>query len=103
MRVTVKKRGNSASVRIPAAFMEAAQLQIDTVVDVSEENGRIIIEVVRDAELDLDQLIAGMTPDNLHEELILERLSARKPYDASVLCSGGRRYRLAGIFTASGT
>lgn len=69
MRVTVKKWGNSASVRIPAAIMEAAQLQIDTVVDVSEENGRIIIEVVRDAELDLDQLIAGMTPDNLHEEI----------------------------------
>lgn len=69
MRVTVKKWGNSASVRIPAAVMEAAKLEIDTVVDVSEENGRIVIEPVRDAEFDLDKLIAGITPENLHEEI----------------------------------
>ncbi|WP_105383224.1 AbrB/MazE/SpoVT family DNA-binding domain-containing protein [Neorhizobium alkalisoli] len=69
MRVTVKKWGNSASVRIPAAIMEAARLQVDTVVDVSEENGRIIIEPMREAEFDLDQLVAGITPDNLHDEV----------------------------------
>lgn len=66
MRVTVKKWGNSASVRIPAAVMEAAHLEIDTVVEVSEENGRVVIEPVRDKQIDLHDLIAGMTPDNLH-------------------------------------
>lgn len=70
MRVTVKKWGNSASVRIPAAIMEAANLKLDTVVDVSEENGRIIIEPVAPAEVvDLDRLIAGMTEDNRHDEI----------------------------------
>ncbi|WJR65576.1 AbrB/MazE/SpoVT family DNA-binding domain-containing protein [Neorhizobium sp. CSC1952] len=69
MRVTVKKWGNSASVRIPAAVMEAARLEVDAVVDVSEENGRIVIEPIRDAEFDLDKLIAGITPENLHEEV----------------------------------
>jgi antitoxin MazE len=70
MRVTVKKWGNSASVRIPAAIMEAANLKLDTVVDVSEENGRIIIEPVAPAEVvDLDALIAGMTEDNGHDEI----------------------------------
>ena len=68
MRVTVKKWGNSASVRIPAAIMAAARLELDTSVDIREEDGRIVIEPVRDAEYDLDRLLAGVTPDNLHSE-----------------------------------
>jgi len=40
----VKKWGNSASVRIPAAIMEAAHLDLDDAVDVREESGRIVIE-----------------------------------------------------------
>ncbi len=68
MRATVKKWGNSASVRIPAAIMEAANLTIDTVVEVTEENGRVIIEPVRDDVVDLGQLLAGITSENQHEE-----------------------------------
>ena len=69
MRVIVKKWGNSASVRIPAAIMDAAKLKLDTAVDVREEGGRIVIEPVRAAEFDLDALVAGITPDNLHAEV----------------------------------
>ncbi|SDP83224.1 AbrB/MazE/SpoVT family DNA-binding domain-containing protein [Phyllobacterium sp. OV277] len=68
MRVTVKKWGNSASVRIPAAVMAAARLELDTLVDVREEEGLIIIEPVRQVEYDLDQLIEGITPENIHSE-----------------------------------
>ncbi|HXC39246.1 MAG TPA: AbrB/MazE/SpoVT family DNA-binding domain-containing protein [Burkholderiales bacterium] len=68
MRVTVKKWGNSASVRIPAAVMEAASLKLDEMVDVREEGGRIVIEPVRTNEYDLAELLAGITPENLHEE-----------------------------------
>jgi antitoxin MazE len=69
MRVNVKKWGNSASVRIPAAIMEAARLSLDDTVDVREEGGRIIIEPVREKEYDLAQLLAGITPENLHAEV----------------------------------
>lgn len=69
MRVSVRKWGNSASVRIPAAIMEAANLRLDALVDVIEVDGRIIIEPVIDAEYDLDAMVAAITPDNLHEEL----------------------------------
>ena len=68
MRVIVKKWGNSASVRIPAAIMEAASLTLDQTVDVREEGGRIVIEPVRQSEYDLAHLLAGITPENLHEE-----------------------------------
>ena len=69
MRVTVKKWGNSASVRIPAAIMTAAQVRLDQAVDVREERGRIIIEPVRSAGFELKSLVAGITEDNRHEEI----------------------------------
>lgn len=69
MRVLVKKWGNSASVRIPAAVMEAAHLELDAPVDVREEGGRIVIEPLRQPEYLLEELLARITPDNIHEEV----------------------------------
>lgn len=69
MRTIVKKWGNSASVRIPAGIMEAARLGLDDPVDIREEDGRIIIEPVRIPECNLAQLLAGITPENLHSEV----------------------------------
>lgn len=71
MRTVVKKWGNSASVRIPAAVLEAARLELDDPVDVREESGRIIIEPERRKEYDLDELVKAITPENLHEEVDL--------------------------------
>lgn len=68
MRAVVKKWGNSASVRIPAAIMRAAHMELDEPVDVREESGRIVIEPVRHKEYDLDELVEGITRENLHEE-----------------------------------
>jgi len=70
MHVIVKKWGNSASVRIPVAVMKAVSLSLDETVDVHEEGGRIVIEPVRATQkYDLSQLLAGITPENLHAEV----------------------------------
>lgn len=69
MRVMIKKWGNSASVRIPAAVMNAADVRLDQPVDVREEQGRIIIEPVRQPECDLATLVAGITDENRHGEV----------------------------------
>lgn len=69
MRVTVKKWGNSASVRIPSAIMEAARIRLDQQVDVREERGRIIIVPVRVPTFDLAALVAGITDENRHTEI----------------------------------
>jgi antitoxin MazE len=66
MHVTIKKWGNSPSVRIPSAIMKATGLHVDAKVDVREENGLIIIQPLR--ENTLSELVAGITPDNLHGE-----------------------------------
>jgi len=69
MQVHVRKWGNSASIRIPAAIMEAARLNLDDAVDVREEGGRIIVEPLLRKTYDLTQLLAGITPDNRHTEV----------------------------------
>jgi antitoxin MazE len=68
MRATVKKWGNSAAVRMPAAVMEEAKLEIDQAVEVRVEDGRVVIEPIAAPEFTLDALLAGVTRDNLHEE-----------------------------------
>ena len=68
MRVQVKKWGNSASVRIPAAVMQAANLKLDAAVDVREEDRRIVVEPLGDERADLDALLARITSQNLHGE-----------------------------------
>ena len=69
MRTVVKKWGNSASVRIPAAVLQAAKLRLDDSVDVREEAGRIVIEPVPRKEYTLAELLKGITRENLHEEV----------------------------------
>jgi antitoxin MazE len=69
MVVHVKKWGNSASVRIPASVMAAAALRIDQAVEVSVEDGRIIIEPVTPMHYDLEQLLDGMNPETFPEEI----------------------------------
>jgi antitoxin MazE len=66
VKVVVKKWGNSASVRTPASVMAAASLSLDQPVDVREEDGRIIIEPIREA-FDIDDLVAGITDQNRHD------------------------------------
>jgi len=67
MKATVKKWGNSAAVRIPASVMQASHLDLDEVVDVREESGRIVIEPVRQKSYDLKKLMKGITAKNRHE------------------------------------
>lgn len=66
MRVLIKKRGNSAWVRIPAAVMAAAQLRLNQPVEVREVSGKVVIEPVGDNAYDLAALVAGITDENRH-------------------------------------
>ena len=69
MEVVVRKWGNSAAVRIPAAIMAAAHVNLDQSVEVLEEQGRIVIEPIRHKQYKLDELLNGITSKNLHEPI----------------------------------
>jgi antitoxin MazE len=67
MKATVRKWGNSAAVRIPGSVLRTARIDLDEVVDVREEAGRIVIEPVRQKTYDLAQLLKAITPKNQHD------------------------------------
>lgn len=68
MQSQVKKWGNSASVRIPAAILDAVHVSIGQDVDIRAENGRIVIEPLR-KQITLESLLSQIMPDNLHAEV----------------------------------
>lgn len=78
MRTAVKKWGNSASVRIPVSVLQAARLNLDQVVDVREESGRIVIEPLRNKEYALAKLVQGITRENLHGEVDFGRREGKE-------------------------
>lgn len=69
MQITVRKWGNSAAVRIPAAMLAAAGIAIDQPVELREEGGRLIIEPSQPKAYDLGDLIAGITAENRHDAI----------------------------------
>ena len=67
MRGTARRWGSGAAVRLPAAVMRAARLEPDAPVELREEDGRVVIEPVRESEVALADLRAGVTGENRHE------------------------------------
>ncbi|MFH1805415.1 MAG: AbrB/MazE/SpoVT family DNA-binding domain-containing protein [Pseudomonadota bacterium] len=65
----IKKWGNSAAIRLPANILLEAGLQADSKVNISNEEGRIIIEKSPDLAQSLDELLAGISDENLHNEV----------------------------------
>jgi antitoxin MazE len=67
--VTLKKWGNSPSIRIPANVMHAASLNVEDKLELSVEEGRLILVPVKAKEYSLDSLLAGITPENIHAKV----------------------------------
>ncbi|MDR3461392.1 MAG: AbrB/MazE/SpoVT family DNA-binding domain-containing protein [Beijerinckiaceae bacterium] len=69
MRVQIKTWGNSASIRIPASVMAAAALDVDQTVEITEQDGWIIIKPIKAPIDDLDRMLDQMTPETFPEDL----------------------------------
>ena len=69
MRVRVQKWGNSLALRIPKSFATETALDSGAEVDLSLENGRLVITPLQESELQLSDLLAQITPENLHTEI----------------------------------
>jgi len=69
MLTKVQKWGNSLALRIPKAFAVEAQLENDSLVEISLVKGKIIVTPVSAPRWTLDELVAGITKDNLHTEV----------------------------------
>ncbi len=69
MRIRVQKWGNSLALRIPKAFASEVGVGRETEVEVTLQEGRIVVSPVRSPDITLAQLLDGITPENLHDEM----------------------------------
>ena len=69
MRTKVVKWGNSLGLRIPKSFAEEVRVSEGTTVDLTMENGQLVIRVAEPPALDLDDLLAEITDTNIHGEV----------------------------------
>lgn len=69
MRTKVQKWGNSLALRIPKSFATETSLEPNTEVELSLLDGKLVIAPVVDTEYRLDDLLAKITPENIHAEV----------------------------------
>lgn len=69
MRARVQRWGNSLALRIPKPIAEMSALEEGTDVDLSLDEGRLVVTPVRRRKYTLDELLAQVTDENLHGEI----------------------------------
>jgi antitoxin MazE len=68
MRTRVQKWGNSLALRIPKSFAVEAGIEQETEIDVTLVDGKLILTPLVTPMFTLNQLLAGITDANLHDE-----------------------------------
>ena len=69
MLTKVQKWGNSIALRIPKAFADEMQMTTETAVDMTIEDGKLVISTVKHPQYVLEELLAQITSENLHDEV----------------------------------
>ena len=70
--------------------MKATQLEVDEVVEVREDRGRIVIEPVRPRTYELSELLQGITKKNQHREVDFGPAAGGEIGDAAGTRAGSR-------------
>lgn len=78
MKTRVQKWGNSLALRIPKSFAEEAGLHVDAAVELSVEEGKLVVQPMRPPSLTLDQLLRGITEQNLPGEWVTGPAAGRE-------------------------
>ncbi len=70
MKTSIQKWGDSLAIRIPAVYAQDIAFQEGTRVVITVENGCLLIKPASDVpEYSLDDLLKGISADNLHKEV----------------------------------
>jgi antitoxin MazE len=69
MESVIRKWGNSPALRLPTAALKAAGYRLEQKVEITVSRGRIVIQPSDRVEYELDSLVKGIKPGNIHEEV----------------------------------
>jgi antitoxin MazE len=68
MKTRVQKWGNSLALRIPKSFAEEAGLYANTAIEMSLADGKLVVQPLTPQPLTLEELLRGITDENLPGE-----------------------------------
>ena len=80
MQTKIQKWGNSLGLRIPRSFAVEAQVEEGAVVDLSVENGRLLVRPLRVRKYALTALLRTVTRRNLHGEVATGKRVGREAW-----------------------
>ena len=69
METRIGKWGNSLALRIPQSLAARLGLTLNSSVELTSEEGKLVASVVEPPLSELDELLAGITDSNLHGEI----------------------------------
>ncbi|MCL4253407.1 MAG: AbrB/MazE/SpoVT family DNA-binding domain-containing protein [Anaerolineae bacterium] len=69
MHTKIQKWGNSLAIRIPKSLADETGLQTDSDVEICVIDGQLHIIPIQEPRYNLNRLLEGITPDNLHGEI----------------------------------
>jgi antitoxin MazE len=65
----IKKWGNSLAIRFPKSLLTQLNLHEDEEIEISIEEGKLILSPIKKPKYMLDELLAQITPERLHDEI----------------------------------
>lgn len=69
MQTKIQKWGNSLAIRIPKTFATELGIDQDQDVELSLEDGKLVLTALRSQASTLEMLLQGITDENLHSEI----------------------------------
>ena len=69
MKARIQMWGKSLALRIPKALAEEVHVQLNTQVELSLVDGKIVVEPVKPPAWTLEDLLEGVAEENLHSEM----------------------------------
>ncbi len=68
MQTRIQKWGNSLALRIPKSFALNVNIKQNELVDLTVDKGKIVIKPIVEKEYSLEELLEGVSENNLHGE-----------------------------------
>lgn len=78
MKTLVQRWGNSLALRLPKTFAEEISVREGDEVEMTVNKGRLVVVPRAPRDYRLDDLVAGIRPGNLHEEIVVEGREGRE-------------------------
>lgn len=80
MQTKIRKWGNSLGMRIPRSFATEARVKEGVTVELSVENGRLLVRPLRVRKYSLNGLLRNVSRRNLHGEVSAGKAVGREAW-----------------------